>query len=478
MLMSFLQFRLFRSKFALRVFSLLFIIVTLLALFSLIILPTIAQQSGVGSQQDTPAAQEILQMLNTWRISQGLWPLRENTTLDKMAYDQASYVLSLPSIPNEGGIHLGQFGENPMTRAKLPQYNWPSYGNPANTAIGEIAYVGRNAAAARTFWENSSIHKAAALNPAYREVGVAALPQRFGHIYLVDLGARPNVLPAMADTSAHVLYLTNEKYAWAKAPWIRNVLKVRLFDSDGRPLDSDWEDWKAQIPLPADAGNAIYVEYMDETGVVALAPISLQMGGESIGSALLPTQTPSATPPPTRVPTLTPTRSGNTLSSTLVVTDTTNNTTTTPGTPVLTATNVFAAGGTPTATSASGATPNVLLLYDAKSFALINSTSAPINVSGLVFVGQKTTFAVARWSTQWLSGTLTGLAGSDCLQVWSWLEKNQLDKPSRCRQRRSILTIAPEQLFWKQGDFQVEWGQNALTVCRATDTSCEFATPS
>jgi hypothetical protein len=120
----------------------------------------------------------------------------------------------------------------------------------------------------------------------------------------------------------------------------------------------------------------------------------------------------------------------------------------------------------------------VLLLYDAKSLTLLNSTRAPINMSGLVFVGQTSTFAAARWSTQWLSGTLTALAGSDCLQVWSWLEKNSLEKPSRCRQRRSILTIAPEQLFWKQGDFQVQWGQSTLTTCRASETSCEFALPS
>ena len=477
MLTSLIHAKVFHAKSLLHRLSLFLVVATILVLFSLIIIPTTAQQNAVGSQQDTAAAQEILQMINTWRISQGYWPLRENVILDHMAYDQASYVLSLPSIPAEGAIHLGQFGEMPPARAQLPQYHWPSYGNPANTAIGEIAYVGRNTAAARNFWENSPIHKSTTLNLAYREIGVAALPQRFGHLYLVDFGSRPDVLPAMADTSAHVLYLTNERYAWARSPWIRNVLKVRLFDADGKPLSSDWQDWQAQLPLPSDAGSAIYVEYMDESGILAIAPVSLQTGGETIGSALLPTQTPSPTPPPTRIPSATPTRTTNTLSSTLVVTDTILSAT--PGTTTVSATSVPA--GSPTATSSTastGATPNVLALYDAKSFTLMNSTRTSINVSGLVFVGQKSTFAAARWSTQWLSGTLTALAGSDCLQVWSWLEKSQLDKPSRCRQRRSILTIAPEQLFWKQGDFQVEWGQDALTVCHATDTQCAFALPS
>lgn len=126
-------------------------------------------------------------------------------------------------------------------------------------------------------------------------------------------------------------------------------------------------------------------------------------------------------------------------------------------------------------TSATGT--NVLLLYDTRSFSLINSGHTPINVQNVVFVGKSQSFAVSRWATQWLSGTLTALASSDCLEVWSWSEKSSLDKPSVCRQRRSILTLAPDQLFWKQGDFEVHEGDTLLATCHITDSRCEFTVP-
>ena len=435
--------------------------------FSLILM---VQPVAAQNQNDASAAQEIIKTINNWRIEQGLWPLRENETLDRMAYDQASYVLSLPKTPEEGAIHIGQFGETPAARAHLPQYNWPAYGAAQNTAIGEIAYTGFNAVVAQRFWENSPIHKRTALNPAYREIGAAALPQRWGHLYLVDFGSRPDILPAIADTADHTLYLSNERYSWARSPWILNALKVRLFDSDGKPLDSDWEAWQPQIPLPSNVGDTLYVGYLDQNGVMVLAPVSLD-------NSMTAAPTDSSTP---MTPTITATNTSTTVATTMATASALP--TATPSatqTAVLTATNAATSVPTtaPTAISANGAPPNVLLVYDARSLTLINSSRVAINMSGLVFVGQSSTFAASRWSTQWLSGTLTALAGSDCLQVWSWLEKNSLDKPSRCRQRRSVLTIAPEQLFWKQGDFLVQWGQDTLATCKVNATTCEFALP-
>ncbi|MBI1259118.1 MAG: hypothetical protein GC204_16740 [Chloroflexi bacterium] len=444
----------------------------LLSLFAVLLtsLSLIVQPVSAQDQNDVGAAQDIIKTINNWRIEQGLWPLRENETLDRMAYDQASYVLSLPKTPEEGAIHIGKYGEMPPARAHLPQYNWPAYGAAQNTAVGEIAYTGFNAVAAQQFWANSPIHKRTALNAAYREIGAAALPQRWGHFYLVDFGSRPDVLPAIADTADHTLYLTNERYAWARSPWILNVLKVRLFDSEGKPLESDWEAWQPQIPLPANAGDSLYVGYLDGNGVMVLAPVPLE------GSAAAVVATDTSNP---ATPTVTATNAA-TAAATTRATATLQPTATPSATQMaVTATNAATRVPTtaPTAISANGA-PNVLLMYDAKSLTLINSTGAPINMSGLVFVGKTSAFAASRWSTQWLSGTLTALAGGDCLQVWSWQEKNTLDKPSRCRQRRSVLTIAPEQLFWKQGDFLVQWGQDTLATCKMNATTCEFALPS
>ena len=420
----------------------------------------------VAAQEDDAAAQEILRMLNSWRVDNGVWPLRENPVLDRMAFDQATYILSLPSIPAGGAIHIGSFGEDPPTRAQLPRYNWPNYGGSQFTAVGEIAYVGHSAAAARAFWENSTVHRNTSLNPAYREIGVAALPHPFGHIYFVDFGSRPNILPVTADLQTNTLYLTNERYSGAHSPWFRNALKVRLFDADGRPLESDWIPWDEQIPLPPNAGSQLYVEYFDGGTGMVLAPVSFQQQAQA---PVLPSPTPTFTPTstPTRTPTATPTARPTSRNSA------TPGSSPTPGGIATVATAIPTA--IPTAQPTAALANNVIVLYDSRSFTLINTAQTPLNVQEISFAGNGTTFSVTRWATQWLSGSLSALAASDCLQAWSFLETSVLDKPSSCRQRRSVLTISPQQMFWKQGDFDVNWRGSVLVTCHSSDHVCEFA---
>lgn len=421
-----------------------------------------------NAQADAQAAQAVIQTINGWRLEQDTWPLRENPTLERMAYDQASYILTLPSIPVGGAIHTGATGAGPMERAQFPQYAWPAYGRTDYTAIGEIAYVGRSADAARRFWETSNIHRTAALNPGYREIGVAALPHRFGYVYIVVLGSRPNVLPAIADENTDTLYLSNERYTWARSPWIRNVLRVRLFDADGRPLSSDWLNWQPELPLPEVAGEELFVEYTDADNVVTLAEVSFEEGDEVLP---LMTAQPSATPRPIQAATSTPLPSA-TAQATRSLSATPQPTQRVPAASSTATTQVVA--GAPTTSS----TGNMLLLYDARSFTLLNSSQAPLNVRELTF--QSTSgalFRVTSWETQWLSGSLTALAASDCLQAWSWQETSTLTPPSRCRQRRSVLTLSPTALFWKLGDFEVRLADRVLAVCSATATQCEVAVP-
>lgn len=433
-----------------------------LVVVGLAILISFSLVPSSDAQEDDAAAQSVLQMLNGWRIDQGIWPLRENPVLDRMALAQATYILSLPSIPVEGNIHLGLMGETPPQRARLPQYNWPDYNNdPQNTAVGEIAYVGASVSAARNFWENSTIHRNTVLNSTYREVGVAALPHKYGRLYFVDFGARPDVLPAIADTRTKTLYLSNERYSYARAPMIRNALQVRLFDADGRPLTDSWIDWKSSMPLPDTSGDKLYVEYTDGAGVMVLAevPLDRTTSGGLPAVTIKPTSTPSLTP--TLVPTIVPTS---------MPTPTQPGFRPNPPTPPPTPPPTL----TPVVTTAN----NVLLLYDSRSFTLINSSSAPLNVQELVFTQGSLHFSVTRWQTQWLSGTLTALAGSDCLQAWSWTESSVLSKPSSCRQRRSVITLSPTLLFWKQGDFTVEWHGTTLATCHSSEDRCAFGLPS
>lgn len=435
------------------------IVVSLLVL----LLPRQPSQADANLPQDEQSARAILLLINGWRMTNGAWPLQVNPTLVQMALDQANYVSSLPQIPAGEQIHVGRFGEMPPERAVLPPYNWPSYANAANTAVGEITYVGATTAAAMNFWANSTVHRNTALNTAYREVGVAAIPNKLGHMYVVVFGSRPDILPVTADLQNKMLYLSNERYRWARAPYLLNVRQVRLFDANGRPL-GDWVSWSSSLPLPDHAGDQLTVAYQDDNGVMALATVSLS--GDNTATVPEMTATPTSTPTATATfvrATVAPTATsaaGRTATATSAVSS---------GNPAPTAT------ASPNVVSSSGS--GMVLLYDRQSFTIWNNTGSAANVAEVVFAGAQTSFAVARWNTQWLSGSLSALGASDCLEVWSWDIKDTLAKPASCRTRRGVITISPTQTFWTQGDFEVRLRDAVLATCSVSATRCEFGLP-
>jgi uncharacterized protein YkwD len=210
-----------------------------------------------------PVVLALIAALNEWRISTGLWPLRPNKMLEQMAVAQAEYVLSLPEIPDGGEIHTGPGGENPRQRAV--EYGWPYYGTSDRVAVTEIAYVGAGEDAALLFWESSPIHRQSALSAAYREVGVAALPHPYGFLYIVVLGARPNVLPVLIDPVESQLYLSTERYEYAATGGgIQEVVQVQVLPSAEGPVDdAAWTPWALTLPAPEGLGVPFYVVYSD-----------------------------------------------------------------------------------------------------------------------------------------------------------------------------------------------------------------------
>ena len=206
---------------------------------------------GVQAQEQTPElALEIVANINDWRIDEGVWPLKTNPTLEAMALDQATYIASLSDLPND--LHEGRRGLHPQERALVEPFNWPHYELEAQIAIGENAGIG-SVRSAMNFWRGSSLHTRTALNPAYREIGVAAVPRGRDHVFIVVFGSRPNVLPALADPrEPGTIFLSNEEFVYASFfDSIQTVSEIRLFDADGRPLTDapvEWarEDYRAR----------------------------------------------------------------------------------------------------------------------------------------------------------------------------------------------------------------------------------------
>jgi uncharacterized protein YkwD len=216
--------------------------------------PTVAQ-----SLNDPTPALEILAYLNQWRVESGLAPLKPNDTLHNLALEQAAYLSLLPDIPGGNAMHLGQGGET--LRERAARHNWPTYGEGGLAAIAEVGWVGQ-IEGALTFWQGSSIHTETITNPGFREVGIAAVPHPWGHVFIVVLGSRPDVLTALVDPSGSQLYLTQDIFRYG----VGNVppMQVYLFDTDGRPLNNGQAfEWTPVLPIPAEAGGQVFVLYQD-----------------------------------------------------------------------------------------------------------------------------------------------------------------------------------------------------------------------
>ena len=224
-------------------------------------------------------------MLNEWRISQNLWPFKLNETLTEMARDQANYVSTLSDFPTDP--HVDANGLYPPQRAVTARYQWPYYGAENRTAVGEIAYNGFDPSAAVNFWQNSSIHNSTVTNAGYREVGVAAVPSPFGSLYMVVLGSRPDVLPALIEPGSSAIYVPNEQYQYRDGGnWIAEVQEVQVLDSVLSELDDGaWATWGPQLALPTSGEFAVAFRSGEKLVITPVQP------AEDI--ALLPSNIPT-----------------------------------------------------------------------------------------------------------------------------------------------------------------------------------------
>jgi len=395
--------------------------------------------------QDDEVAQEIIEELNAWRIEEGLWPLKPNAILTQMAIDQATYVLSQPSFPND--IHLDADGESPRERAL--DYNWPYYTLPGQIAIGENGANG-SVSYAMNFWLESETHRKTALNPAYREVGVAALPSEYGHFFMVVFGSRPDVLPALVDPASGTLYLANEEFEWADDfTALREVTQIRLFDADGRPLSEDWIPWSETISVPANAGSTIFVLYSDGENE-ALSMVNL-----TTDYVLLPGDQIVVAPPAEEVPAEEIREDQPPLEESTADPDTQES--------VVPAT-------------AAVVDVDLKIIYTGDTLSIINLSGEPLDMSGISLQGNGQTLPLEQF-TRVADFSLVGVPNNHCLQARDSALTGDVTMPPGCSWARSLLYVNTTALFWSAADFTVERGEVVLATCPAGSGFCEVDMP-
>jgi len=418
-------------------------------LFFILFIDIVSLPSTAAAQQQEQVAADTIAAINAWRIEQGTWPVKPNPTLEALALLQAEYLLTLDDIPSGNPIHEGRQGEGVRERALWSPYNWPTYGRVDRIAVVEIAYVGQKVDNALGFWQGSEVHRTAALNPAYREIGVAAVPHPYGYVFIVVLGSQPNVLPVLPDTNAGILYLSNEAFWGSQVNgWIRDATQVRLLNEDRQPLSDDWMAWQPTLPIPQGTGNKLYVEFSDgvtqvETEVNLETDRVLLPGNSLVVAVSTPTPVSSGTEPTQ-----------------------TNDTATPPA---------AALPSTPTVVPPNRA--DVTLIYDSRSLAILNTSGHVIDLTRLELVQGDNRLPLTAWQTIWLAAPLNTFPANDCLQVWAWTEASDPAQPGECRYQRGAINIAPEKRFWLTGSFEVQQEDLVLATCEATAGRCTISLP-
>jgi hypothetical protein len=373
---------------------------------------------------------EMLAKINNWRLEIGLWPFKPNTLLDELALRQAKYLITIPDGPTD--YHADANGKYPAERGF--EAGWPAYNNPGQTAIGEVAYEG-TVDDAIDYWHNSPIHNKTVTEPGFREIGVAAVPYRYGSLFIVLVGGQPDTLPALVDPAGGQLYLTSERYRWREGDRIQEVSQIQILPSADAPIDpAAWQPWSATVSLPTTLGETFAIAYSDGSHVVidpidigtdiAWLPVNLATtrltvttppaGGVAVAS-VDPQPTEASAAPPTEAPA-----------------------TPDPGDGLL-----------------AGGIPDITLIYGPYSLSIWNNPPGdPVDLSTLKLVQGDMTVLASAWETPYLGVPLNRFTVGSCLQTWDFRELDP-GAPAGCFVRASAIGLPTGKRFWLDGPFEV-----------------------
>jgi hypothetical protein len=145
------------------------------------------------------------------------------------------------------------------------------------------------------------------LSRLYREVGIGVAADVTGRSYYVlDFGARPNVLPIFLNDGAYntldpqvAIHLTNEEVRpEGQGVAIGRVIELRI-SNEPQWDDLPWQTWEEFVPwmLPeAEGQHTVFVQLRDATGRIVSAADAIYLG-EAVAPTLAPVVlTPVSTP--------------------------------------------------------------------------------------------------------------------------------------------------------------------------------------
>lgn len=411
--------------------------------------------------EESDPAEQILQLVNDWRIQEGLWPLRQNAALTTMAQAQAEYIAPrIENISDEIDFHKDAQGRLPSERARQ-DHQWPLIGGTnaaATVRVGENAAVG-SVKYALAFWKGSDIHRRAALNNVYQDVGVGVVPYKAGYVFIMDFGTRPDGIAVLTSLRGDKLYLGNDCLCGQQRGEIANT-KIRVFNSSGAPLTGTL-DWKPVLGIDATWGSTLTVLYTNGTqqklvSVTVGKDIAILPRTSSMGGAV-----PTLTPTPIPLPVLfqgspTPTVGKPSGASTAI--------------PAVTSTIAPTATPVPLQTTAAPkALPDLILLYSGDTFLLYNNNARSVDISGVAVGNATSRLSMTSWKAV-ATFTDTVFPNASCLQAGTGTTLPQ----NTCKYTRSSVYLQASKMFWLAGTFKVTQNDAPVGECQASAKRCEI----
>jgi hypothetical protein len=281
------------------------------------------------SAQDPDPVGAWLARVNQARLDEGL-ALYERSNLLTTAAQRHADDLATHQISS----HTGSDDSTSRQRIKEAGYlawTW----NSGELIAGENFWTGLGTIDdAMTFFMDDPPHRDNILSSTYREIGIGVATDAEGHnYYVLDFGARPNVLPIFINDGAPstddpqvAIRLTNEEARpdGEGTTFMGRAIEIRI-NSEHQFDHLPWQQWEPLVPwtLPDEPGeHTVYVQFRDAAGrtytsadVILLdegAPVEPTAVPASPTPEPVPTQVeeptlePTATPIPTALPTLEP----------------------------------------------------------------------------------------------------------------------------------------------------------------------------
>ncbi|HEY72502.1 MAG: hypothetical protein B6I35_02940 [Anaerolineaceae bacterium 4572_32.2] len=271
-----------------------------------LIITLILISAPIIAQEPDPVAVWQVQV-NQARLDEGLAPYGFSSLLTAAAQRHADDLAA-----HEIWSHTGSDGSTPKQRiaeAGYAAWTW----NSGELIAGENFWTGYGTIDdAMTFFLDDPPHRDNLLSTTYREIGVGVATDDAGrNYYVLDLGARPNVLPvfindgaASTDDPQIALRLTNEEArpGGEGTAFMGQAIEIRI-SNEPQFNDLPWQSWEPLVPwtLPDTPGeHIVYVQLRDAAGRTAASADTIILGE---GADTTPTPIP---PSPTPAPTATP----------------------------------------------------------------------------------------------------------------------------------------------------------------------------